>query len=87
MQTTLCPRCKDYNITIRCSKKHLETCHSLKIDDIREISQKVADMTEEHKSRKRKHGENIPLKRKAIIDYAESLIQPNTENLKNFLLK
>jgi hypothetical protein len=85
MQTSICPRCQDMNITTRCSTEHLELYHGEKIDSVSEIIEKVTDVVKEQKIKKKKKHENIFLTRKNVIEYAESLIQPNIEKLKRFL--
>ena len=41
MQTGICPRCKELNITRRCSKSHLEKYHNIKIGTVYEITENV----------------------------------------------
>ena len=85
MQNALCPHCKDNNISIRCSKFHLEAWHGWKIDDIQELVLKVADTTKKLRSQRSEQTEITPLKRADIVEYAESIIQPNIDKLKEFL--
>ena len=85
MQTSLCSKCKCNNITIRCGKEHLENFHALKIDDTLEIIDKMTDLINSQRARKQKQHASTPLKRKDLVEYAESLILPNIDKLKQFL--
>ena len=87
MQTSLCPTCKDKKIVARCSKEHLESIHNYEITDVYEITRKVTDLTEKQKNKDEKKGRESQLSRKRIVEYAEKLIQPNVQKLKQFLNK
>ena len=55
--------------------------------DIYEITRKVTDLTEKQKNKDEKKGRESQLSRKRIVEYAEKLIQPNVQKLKQFLNK
>lgn len=87
MQTSLCPECKRNDVTIRCSREHLEKCHNIRIADEYEIISKVTDFRESQRRNNRSKENPVLLKRGTLLEFAESLIEPNIEKLKTFLNK
>lgn len=81
MQTSLCPRCKLVGHIARCSQTHLQSTHQIHIDSPYILASKVLHLT---KTQLHKNNE-IKLTRKALLNYAEKLIQPNMLKLKTFL--
>ena len=74
MQTTLCQRCKEKDIITRCSKSHLSLYHHVYIADIYSIASEVLKKTNK-----------VNWSRKKIMKFAETILQPSVNRLKNFL--
>ena len=84
MQTALCARCKADKVITRCNKEHLERIHGYRIDSIHEVVEKVSSFVKDDRKKKRKQKDvKIPyLKRKEIMEFADSLIQTNMRKIK-----
>ncbi len=54
MQTVLCPMCKKQGLMTRCSAEHLESKHSIKINAVRIVIEKVVKLTKAKELQKKK---------------------------------
>jgi len=76
MLTSLCPKCKDKH---RCWQEHLLKYHKIKIMITYDISEEML------KYQKSKQSKKIKLTRTDIMNYVNNLLQPNLDELKEYL--
>lgn len=84
MQTALCPKCKERDLTIRCSRDHLEKHHHIKIDSVNNIASHIKRNSQKEvlsdKNKKKKKNKN----REEMIQTFKEYFDPNYKKLKMF---
>jgi len=76
MLASLCPKCKDKH---RCSPEHLLKYHNIKTMTVYGMSEQILNY------RKSKQTQKTKLTRADIMNYANNLLQPNLDRLKEVL--
>ena len=91
MQNALCPECtrtvsrngKDIPPQIdKCTSAHLKEAHNIHIEPICSITEEIMELT---RFNKYNTDQRHRMTRKQIVDYAEDIIKPNLNRLKEFL--
>ena len=85
MQSALCGICKNRNVITRCNREHMMEVHHVNVDIVYEINSKIADFIKEGKEKRKKMGKDktASLKRKEVMDFADSLIRSCMERIKS----
>ena len=76
MLTSLCPKCKDKH---RCSQEHLLKYHKITVITAYDMSEQILNY------QKSKHSKKTKLTRADITSYANNLLQPSLDKLKEIL--